>query len=92
VSATGATRYGVSAEDLAIHTAHARTNALLNKLFGSVPVEDRDRRQATPEQGNQSAAASAGKEVGVTAEINDVRDDNEVRVQLMLGYCVLSSP
>jgi hypothetical protein len=82
VNASGATRFGVSAEDLAIHTAHARTNALLNKLFGSVPEESRDRRLATPEQRRDSSGPlSAGAEDSLAAKVNGTRDGNEVSLQ-----------
>jgi hypothetical protein len=83
-SSPPATRLLASPEDMAIHTAHARTNALLNKLFSGIPalVQEKNAEGATVDR---SAAASSPAPLTIAVPTNSTtpqkspdRSDHEV--------------
>jgi hypothetical protein len=83
-SSPPATRLLASPEDMAIHTAHARTNALLNKLFSGIPalVQEKNAEGTTPDR---SAAASSPAPLTMAVSTNSTtpqkspdRSDHEV--------------
>jgi hypothetical protein len=83
------TRLLASPEDMAIHTAHARTNALLNKLFSGIPalVQEKNTEGATPDKPAETCtlaplAAMAVPTNSVTPQKSPDRSDHEVSAVL----------
>lgn len=95
------TRLMASAEDIAIHTAHARTNALLNRLFGNYPTLKQEaggvaegaplavtQAVSTPPDQQPPAAQPAVVPHSGEARHHDVGDEDNRYKEVHLSACI----